>query len=159
MTKPTRSDPLQASTAPTRGVMSVFPAVFAKQMELRQKRPLGDAFGLQAFGVNHTRLLPGAVSALHHRHTKQDEFVYVLEGTPTLVTDAGEVILHPGMCVGFAANGTAHHLENRSERDVVLLEVGDRPAGDAVDYPNDDLQAVMGDDGKWTFVHKDGTPY
>jgi uncharacterized cupin superfamily protein len=120
---------------------------------------LGDAFGLRSFGVNQTRLLPGGISALHHRHAKQDEFVYVLEGAPTLVTDDGEFAMHPGMCVGFPGGGTAHHLENRTDRDVVLLEVGDRLPGDACTYPNDDLQAVMGDDGRWQFLHKDGRGY
>jgi uncharacterized cupin superfamily protein len=128
-------------------------------MILRQKRPLGDAFGIKAFGVNHTRLLPGGASALHHRHTRQDEFVYVLEGEPTLITDDGEMLLQPGMCVGFAALGVAHHLENRTARAVVLLEVGDRPDGDGAEYPHDDLQAIQGDDGKWRFVHKDGSVY
>ena len=56
-------------------------------------------------------------------------------------------------------SGTAHHLENRTERGGVLLEVGDRAQGDKVSYPTDDIQAVMGDDGKWRFTHKDGTPY
>ncbi len=94
----------------------------------REKRPLGDRFGLAAFGVNHTRLAPGGQSALHHRHSKQDEFIYVLEGEPTLVSDDGETQLRPGMCAGFAAGGGAHHLENRTSRDVVILEVGESAA-------------------------------
>jgi uncharacterized cupin superfamily protein len=126
----------------------------------REKRPLGDLFGLTHFGVNLTRLAPGAASALRHAHTRQDEFVYILEGEPTLVTDAGETVLRPGMCAGFkAGSGDAHCLVNRSERDVVYLEIGDRSDGDAVTYPDDDLAAVLGPDGKWRFVHKDGTPY
>jgi len=86
----------------------------------RLKHPLNDLFGLKNFGVNLTRLPPGAVLALHHQHSHQDEFVYVLEGEPTLFTDAGETQLRPGMVAGFAANGTAHHLENRTERDCVF---------------------------------------
>jgi uncharacterized cupin superfamily protein len=125
----------------------------------RVKHPLGDLFGLTNFGVNLTRLAPGAVSALHHRHTKQDEFVYIVEGEPTLVADVGETPLAPGMCAGFAAGGTAHHLHNRSGRDVVYLEVGDRSAGDAASYPDDDIAAALGVDGRWVFTRKDGTPY
>jgi uncharacterized cupin superfamily protein len=75
------------------------------------------------------------------------------------VTDGGDVPLRPGMCAGFPANGSAHHLENRTDRDVVVLEVGDRPEGDEGLYPRDDLRAVMSDDRKWKFIHKDGTPY
>ena len=109
--------------------------------------------------LNLTRLSPGAVSALHHAHSRQDEFVYVLEGEPTLLTDAGETQLHPGMVAGFPAAGTAHHLENRTDRDCLILEVGDRTPGDEGRYPVDDIQAVMGADGNWRFAHKDGTLY
>jgi uncharacterized cupin superfamily protein len=125
----------------------------------RIKHPLGDIFGLKNFGVNLTRLRPGAVSALHHRHLKQDELIYVLEGEPTLFTDSGETRLQPGLVAGFAAGGTAHHLENRTDRDCVILEIGDRTSGDEVGYPIDDIQAVMGDDGRWRFAHKNGEPY
>jgi uncharacterized cupin superfamily protein len=149
---------LAASAAP-RTKPSNYPEPFASRVAGREKRPLGDLFGLTAFGVNLTRLHPGAQSALRHRHTRQDEFLFVLEGEPTLVTDAGEQVLRPGMCAGFSAGGTAHHLVNRSDRDVVYLEVGNRAKGDEVTYPEDDLQAVMGADGKWRMAHKDGRPY
>jgi len=128
-------------------------------MNGREKRALGDHFGLASFGVNLTRLAPGAQSALLHRHSKQDELVYILEGTPTLVTESGETVLAPGMCAGFAAGGEAHHLVNKSDRDVLYLEIGDRTPGDEGSYPQDDLKAALGDDGKWRFTHKDGTPY
>jgi uncharacterized cupin superfamily protein len=148
-----------ASDAPPRTKPSNYPEPFASRMAGRVKRPLGDLFGIKSFGVNLTRLPPGAVSALHHQHSRQDEFIYVVEGDPTLFTDAGELQLHPGMVAGFSAAGTAHHLENRTARDCVILEVGDRAEGDEVKYPTDDIQAMMGDDGKWKFAHKDGKPY
>ena len=88
-------------------------------MAKREKRPLGDLFGLKNFGVNLTRLAPGGESALLHRHSKQDEFVYILDGEPTLVTDGEEVTLSPGMCAGFPAQGLAHQLVNRTDRTVV----------------------------------------
>jgi uncharacterized cupin superfamily protein len=126
----------------------------------RDKRALGDLFGLTNFGVNLTRLAPGGESALRHAHRKQDEFVYILEGEPTLITNAGETVLKPGMCAGFkAGTGDAHHLVNRTPRDAVFLEVGDRSAGDSVSYPDDDVVAVYGPDGKWNYNRKDGTPY
>jgi len=125
----------------------------------REKRALGDLFGLANFGVNLTRLFPGAVSALRHAHTKQDEFIYILQGNPVLLTDEGETQLHAGMCAGFrAASGNGHQLINRSLEEVVYLEVGDRSPGDSVSYPDDDIQAVLVD-GKWRFAHKDGTSY
>jgi uncharacterized cupin superfamily protein len=136
-----------------------YPEPYARRVAGRVRRRLGDAFGLRNFGVNLTRLEPGACSALLHAHTRQDEFVYVLEGTPTLVTDVGETLLGPGHCAGFVAGGGAHQLVNRTDRDVVYLEVGDRTAGDSATYPADDLAAVQGADGKWQFLHRDGRPY
>jgi uncharacterized cupin superfamily protein len=151
---------IPAEQAAPRTKPTNYPEPFASRMRGREKRPLGDAFGLTNFGVNLTRLAPGAISALRHAHTKQDEFVYILEGHPTLVTDAGETALAPGMCAGFkAGTGDGHHLVNRSAQDVVYLEVGDRTPGDQGTYPDDDLRAVLGPDGKWRFTHKDGRPY
>ena len=129
-------------------------------MGKRVKHPLGDLFGLTNFGVNLTRILPGGESALRHAHSKQDEFVYVVEGAPLRVTDAGETQLAPGMCAGFkAGTGDAHHLVNRTDKDVVYLEVGDRSADDAGSYPDDDIVAEFKGPGQWAFLHKDGTPY
>lgn len=141
-----------------RAKASSYPAPFAERMAGRTKRRLGDLFGLKAFGVNLTRLAPGAVSSLLHRHALQDEFIYVLEGELTLVTDEGEATLGPGMCAGFAAAGRAHQLVNRSPDDAAYLEIGDRTPGDWAEYPVDDLAAV-GDGAGWRFTHKDGTPY
>ena len=148
-----------ASSAPARTKPSSYPEPFFSRMSGREKRPLGDLFGLSNFGVNLTTLAPGGESALLHRHTRQDEFVYILEGEPTLVTDEGEMVLSAGMCAGFPARGTAHQLVNRSEKDVVYLEIGDRTAGDEGEYPVDDIKAVLGPDGRWMFTHKDGRPY
>jgi uncharacterized cupin superfamily protein len=150
---------LFASEAPPRAKTTNYPEPFAARVNGRLKRPLGELFGLRNFGVNLTRLAPGAVSSLHHRHSQQDEFIYVLEGEATLFTDHSQTTLRPGMVAGFPANGTAHHLENKSDRDCIILEIGDRSAGDMVNYPDDDIQAVVGSDGRWRFAHKDGTPY
>ncbi|WP_431280607.1 cupin domain-containing protein [Humitalea sp. 24SJ18S-53] len=155
----TRPLAIAAEDAPPRQKPSNYPEPFFSRMGGRQKRALGDIFGLKNFGVNLTRLLPGGESALLHRHSRQDEFIYILAGTPTLVTDAGELLLGPGHCAGFPAQGVAHQLVNRSDADVVYLEIGDRTPGDAGSYPDDDLVAVMGADGAWHFTHKDGTPY
>jgi uncharacterized cupin superfamily protein len=148
-----------ASSAPPRSKPSTYPEPFFSRIGKREKRPLGDLFGLTNFGVNLTRLAPGGESALLHRHSRQDEFVYILEGEPTLVTEAEEIALSPGMCAGFPAQGIAHQLVNRTDRDVVYLEIGDRTAGDEGSYPRDDLKASLGADGKWIYTHRDGRPY
>lgn len=159
MTEPKHPVAIVAAEAPPRVRPSIYPEPFASRMAGRVKHPLGDLFGLTNFGVNLTRLAPGAVSALRHAHTRQDEFILVLEGNPTLVTDAGETRLAPGMCAGFkAGTGDAHQLRNDGVDEAVYLEVGDRTPGDSASYPDEDLQAVMGDGG-WRFLHKDGRPY
>jgi uncharacterized cupin superfamily protein len=161
----TVSDPSEAKIAifareiPPRAKKSNYPEPFASRMQGREKRALGDFFGLRAFGVNLTVLAPGGESALLHRHSKQEEFLFILEGAPHLVTDRGEFPLEPGMCAGFPANGVAHQLVNRGPDPVVYLEIGDRAAGDAGFYPSDDIAAEQDKDGKWRFLHKDGRPY
>lgn len=121
---------IDASLAPIRTKPSTYPEPFFSRMSKRQKQPLGDLFGLKNFGVNLTTLKPGGESSLLHRHSKQDEFVFILEGNPTLVTDAGEFLLAPGMCAGFPAGGIAHQLVNRTDNSVVYIEIGDRSSGD-----------------------------
>jgi uncharacterized cupin superfamily protein len=156
-----KSNPVAVTAAevPARSRPSVYPEPFASRMVGREKRQLGDLFGLKNFGVNLTRLAPNAVSALRHAHTKQDELVYILQGRPTLHTDEGRTQLSPGMCAGFkAGTGNGHCLINETAEEVVYLEVGDRTPGDEGSYPDDDLKALLVE-GKWKFVHKDGTPY
>ena len=150
---------IEAARAPARAKPTNYPEPFASRMAGRQKHPLGDLFGLTHFGVNLTKLAPNAASALRHAHTRQDEFVYILQGHPTLHTDEGRTRLAPGMCAGFkAATGNGHRLVNETDEEVVYLEVGDRTPGDEGSYPDDDLKALLVE-GKWKFVHKDGTPY
>lgn len=149
---------LRALDVPLRHQPSSYPPPFAARMAGREKRPLGDAFGLRNFGVNLTTILPGAVSALQHAHSRQDEFVYVLEGSLVLEHEHGETVLDAGMCAGFPAGGAAHRLVNRSLVPATLLEIGDRTEGDQARYPADDLEAFRAG-GRWVFRHKDGTPY
>ena len=159
MPNPSHPVALVATDAPKRIKPSNYPPPFASQMEGREKRPLGDLFGLANFGVNLTKLAPGAVFSLRHAHTKQDEFIFILEGHPTLQTDEVNTRLSPGMCAGFkAGSGNGHRLVNETSQVVVYLEVGDRTPEDKAYYPDDDIKAVMMD-GKWYFQHKDGRPY
>lgn len=137
---------------------SRYPAPFDAPCSARVRRRLGDVAGLADFGVNLLRLPPGAWSSQRHWHSAEDEFVYVLEGEVVLATGAGEEILRAGDSAGFKAGvPDGHHLQNRSARDAVLLEIGSRkPAEDAVDYPDIDLHVPEG--GK-AFTHKDRRPY
>jgi uncharacterized cupin superfamily protein len=159
MPEVTKPVALLSSEVPVRTKPSNYPEPFASRMAGREKRPLGDLFGLTNFGVNLTRLAPRAVSALRHAHTKQDEFIYILQGHPVLHTDEGLAHLSPGMCAGFkAGTGNGHRLINESAEEVVYLEVGDRTPGDEGSYPDEDLKALLVE-GKWQFVHKDGAAY
>jgi len=112
-----------------------YPEPYRQMVAGRSRRRLGDAFGLKNFGVNLTRLEPGAMSSMRHWHTRQDEFVYMLEGEAVLITDAGEQVMRPGMVAGFpAGKPDGHHMVNRSDKPAVYLEIGDRLPGDGADY-------------------------
>lgn len=137
-----------------------YPDEFKPIVAGRVRQRLGNFAGLQNFGVNLVKLEPGSSSALRHWHSHQDEFIYILEGELTLITDAGEEILKPGMAAGFPANeANGHHLVNRSSVVGVYLEVGDRTPNDEATYPDHDLMAKTSSDGKFIFIHKDGTAY
>lgn len=160
MTNAQTPAPVRADEVPPRTRASSYPEPFASRMRGRTIRSLGDRFGLKNFGVNLTTLVPGAVSSLRHAHSRQDEFVHVLSGSPTLVTDHGETPMQAGQCIGFpAGTGDAHQFVNRTGENCVLLVVGDRSAGDAASYPEDDIVALARPDGGWRYTHKDGTPY
>ena len=137
-----------------------YPEPYRGANQGRWNRRLGDHAGLANYGVNLTRIVPGGQSSHRHAHSRQDEFVYVLQGTVALETDAGVEVLTAGMCAGFpAGTGNAHRFVNRSVDDVLLLVVGDRTGGDEISYPDIDMHGRLGDDGRFRFFHKDGTPY
>jgi uncharacterized cupin superfamily protein len=135
---------------------SAYPEQFREFVRARRKRALGNALGLTHYGVNLVTLPPGAWSAQRHWHTRQDEFVYVVEGELVLVTDGGEQTLRAGMAAGFPAGAPdGHHLVNRSGAPALYLEVGDRVPGDEVHYPDVDLFV----DASLVMHHKNGDPY
>jgi len=138
---------------------SNYPPQFQNVVQGREKSVLGDLVGLTQFGVNLTRLKPGAGSALRHWHENEDEFVYILEGELVLVEDEGETLLRTGDAAGFKAGvANGHHLVNRTQRDAVYLEIGSRSKHERVEYPDVDLVAVRDDHG-WRFTRKNGDPY
>lgn len=138
---------------------SNYPGQFKPVVAGRSKQKLGDALGLRNFGVNLTTVRPGAASALRHWHSREDEFIYILRGELVLVTDGGEQMLTEGTAAGFpAGKADGHCLINRTDRDAVYLEVGDRRPDDAAFYPDDDIEARTTATGR-KFFHKDGTPY
>jgi uncharacterized cupin superfamily protein len=138
---------------------TVYPAAFAEGLKGRIKRALGDAGGLTQFGVNLTTLEAGAISALRHWHSREDEFVYILSGELTLVTDQGEELLGPGVAIAFpAGDPNAHQLANRGKAAATYLEIGTRAADDVITYPDDDLRLVKRDSQR-LFVRKSGEPY
>jgi len=137
---------------------SIYPEPYASQVGRKEKWALGNAFGLDGFGVNLVRLPPDCPSSMRHWHTKEDELIYVLEGEVVLETDEGEQVLVPGMAAGFkAGEPNGHRLVNKSNKDAVYLEVGSRIAGDEAEYPDIDMRVIW-NNGR-VFVHKDGTPF
>ena len=116
-----------------------YPEPFNRVVEGRSRKRLGNAAGLDQFGVNLTTLKPGAASALRHWHQKEDELVYVLEGEVVLIEDDGETVLKAGDAAGFKANvPNGHHLVNKSGRDAVYLEIGTRSQHERAEYPDVD---------------------
>ena len=140
-------------------VGTLYPTPYEQACLARERRKLGDAAGLTQYGVNLLTLPPGAWSSQRHWHSRQDEFVYVLEGEVVLVTDAGDEVLQAGDAAGFKANeANGHCLQNRSTNTAVVLEIGSRIAGDATVYPDIDMLAPA--DGKPAlYTRRDGTPY
>lgn len=128
----------KASEVPVQTGTQVYPPGLRERLDGRHKARLGDAVGLSDFGVNITRLDPGAWSALRHWHEREDEFVYVLEGEVTLIDDAGEHRMRAGEFAGFPAGvANGHHLVNRSDASAAYFEVGSRrPGVDVVHYPD-----------------------
>ena len=138
---------------------STYPEPFRRQVAGRAKRALGDALGITHYGVNLVELPPGAWSSQRHWHSHEDEFVYVLSGEVTLVTDAGRQVLGAGMAAGFpAGSADGHHLVNEGSAPALFLEVGDRSDADAVSYPDIDLHLTSRAEGR-AFRHRDGRPY
>ena len=137
---------------------TTYPPPYDVPCRARRRHRLGDAAGLSQFGVNLLRLAPGTWSSQRHWHSAEDEFVWVVEGEVVLVDDAGETVLRAGDCAGFPADdGNGHHLQNRSDREAVVLEVGGRHADrDAVDYPDIDLVIPK---GARAYHHRNGLPY
>jgi uncharacterized cupin superfamily protein len=136
---------------------SSYPAPFHEPCATRVRQALGRAGGLTDFGVNLLELPPGAWSSQRHWHSEEDEFIYVLSGEVTLVTDEGVQVLRAGECAGFprgVANG--HQLINRSERLATCLEVGSSRPHDVCTYPDIDMRI---DSRVGKFTRKDGTPY
>jgi len=153
--KPPAFDPSDV----TESNFTSYPAPHRAVNQMRYNRRLGEHVGLKNFGVNLTRIIPGGQSSYRHAHSHQDEFVYVLDGEVVLQTNAGEQVLLPGMCAGFPAGcGEAHRFVNRTRSDVRLLVIGDRTADDEITYPEVDMHAVLGPDGKYRFTTKSGEP-
>jgi uncharacterized cupin superfamily protein len=138
---------------------TLYPPPYDKPCRERVRSKLGDAAGLTQFGVNLLTLPPGAWSSQRHWHTREDEFVFVIEGEVTLVTDAGEEILRAGDSAGFPANdGNGHCIRNLSDKPAKVLEVGSRFEDDMAFYSDLDMKTVPGD-VQYPYAHRDGTPY
>ncbi len=136
-----------------------YPAPFVARVGARLRKRLGDAGGLDQFGVNLTKLEPGAMSALRHWHMVEDEFIYVLSGALTLIEDNGETLLKAGDAAAFKAGvANAHHLVNRTDAAATYLEIGSRAADERAHYPDDDLEAII-KGAALRFTHKDGIAY
>lgn len=136
-----------------------YPEPYRKAVEGRLRKRLGNAVGLDQFGVNLTTLKPGAWSSQRHWHETEDELIYMLEGELVLCEDDGETVLKPGDAAGWKANSRIGHcLMNRSARDAVFLEIGTRSAQERAEYPDIDMRVERDASGA-RYLHKSGEPY
>jgi uncharacterized cupin superfamily protein len=138
---------------------SGYPEPFRQVTVGRERKRLGNAVGLDQFGVNLTTLKPGAASSQRHWHENEDELVYMLEGEVVLVEDEGETVLRPGDAAGWkcgVANG--HCLINRTDRDAVFLEIGTRAKRERAHYSDIDMRVERDENGA-RYTHKNGEPY
>jgi uncharacterized cupin superfamily protein len=143
-------------SVPERGG-SAYPSPFDQIAKDRIRQRLGDAGGITQFGVNLLQLPPGAASSQRHWHSSEDEFVYVLSGEVTLVTDKGEELLRAGDCAGFPKGvADGHQLINKSAAPAFCLEIGTRTNDDVCTYSDIDM---MIDSRIERYTRKDGTPY
>lgn len=149
---------IKATEAPKREG-SRYPSPYNELCTNRAKHILGDVFGLTQFGVNYAIIQPGAWSAQRHTHEKEDEFIYMIEGTLILTDDDGDHALTAGMCAGFkAGNGNGHCLKNLSDQVAIYLEVGSRIPNEKVVYNDIDMK-TENSSGKYIYTRKDGTAY
>jgi uncharacterized cupin superfamily protein len=139
---------------------SGYPEPFCSRVLPREKRALGDAFGLTSIGVSLTILHPGVESSMRHWHDREDELIYVLDGELVLRTDGGEETLVAGMFAGFkAGDPDAHQFINRGNRPATYLEISNRDPADVCVYPDVDIAYGQDAAGNQIYVHKDGKPY
>ena len=149
---------LDLAAIPTH-VGSGYPKPFAEAVAARERKRLAEGAGLSRIGVTLLKLPPGCWSTQRHWHDNSDEFVYVLSGEVTLVTNSGAEVLHAGDCAGFkAGDSDGHHLQNRSGADAMVLEIGNHLQTDTAHYPDIDLIAALVD-GQSRITRRDGTPY
>lgn len=138
---------------------TIYPPPLDAQVRGRSSLRLGDAGGLSQFGVNLVILAPGAQSSIRHWHEKEDEFVWVLSGTVTMRTEAGDEPMGPGDCAAFpAGRADGHCFVNRGEEDARLLVVGSRIPGEVAHYPDLKIR-LEPSGGKAVFLNEDGTPW
>jgi uncharacterized cupin superfamily protein len=132
-----------------------YPSPFDEPCLAQSCQRLARYAGLTQFGLNLTIIAPGAWSSQRHWHSLEDEFVWVVDGELTLVTDAGEETLRAGDCAAFRrGDGDGHHLINKSGQPARVLEIGTSDPQDLCTYPDIDMMA----DARG-YTHRDGTLY
>jgi len=132
-----------------------YPRPFDEPCSAQSCQRLARFAGLTQFCVNVTVIAPGAWSSQRHWHSREDEFVWVLDGEVVLITDSGDETLRAGDCAAFM-NGDpdGHHLVNKSASPARVLEIWTSDPRDRCAYP--DIDMIADNSG---YTHRDGTPY
>jgi uncharacterized cupin superfamily protein len=106
-------------------------------------RNLGRRLGSELLGATIFQAEPGT-AGVYHLHHANEEWLIILEGTPTLRTPAGEHELRPGQTVVFrrGADG-AHAISNYSGRSARWLMFSTMNHPDVCEYPDAEVIGVF----------------
>jgi len=120
----------------------------------RIRKSLGDAIGLNHIGVHLVYVEPGKDSTEYHKHYYEEECIYVLSGSGTLVIEGESFAFEKGDFVGFPASIAAHSLQNTGSETLILLVMGQRLEQDVAEYPNQ-RKRLYRNSGKWDLIDID----
>ena len=89
--------------------------------------PFGKVFEFKKLGIHHEVLSPGRRTSYPHAESDEEEFIFVIEGTPDVWINGYLHPLKPGDGVGFpCGTGICHTFINNTKSTVRLLVVGEK---------------------------------
>lgn len=98
---------------------------------------LGAYGGGRQVGVGIDVLKPGQFSNRFHYHLKEEEHVFILKGSATLILGERRYVMQErDYCCFPAGQRAGHHLLNHTTQDCVFLTIGDNHPDDIAVFPD-----------------------